>query len=330
MFYVLHRSDEVFMYLKRIFFGFLCLFTAVLHAEELLDKVVAVVNQQIITASEAQTQMQKIKEQSLAQHQNVPDEKILKKQVLNHLITEHLQLQLAKQQGMEVDKHELNEAISRIAENNHLTLDAMKEALSHQGQSWTDYQALIQKEMLIARLQQRVLASEIKVSDEQVAQYLKNNRASDQGAWLYSVQNLLIPLSEAPSSEALQKAQALALDLKKQAQKRDFSDLAQTEATLDFLLESSDLGARHLAELPEIFVTALKSMKEGDISEPLRAANGFQLIRLLKIDKSSDKPLTKEQVLLLLQQRKFNDAVTAWQARLRADAYVQILDKDWS
>lgn len=262
------------------------LFSATCFAEnkQLLDKVVAVVNNGVITSSELDAQVELSKKQILAQKMQIPKESILRKQVLQHLIDVDLQIQMAKQNGITVDSTELNEAIERVAAMNHISLSQLREEITKQGISWQQYRRNIRKEMIISRLQQKAVGKEVNITNEQVEHYLKTESTIDNSVLTYRIQNIVIPLNEEPTTEQLKKAKAAAERLLVKIKKGDdFNRLAIEASSGEVALEGGDLGERHLAELPELFAKEVVTMKVGQVSGPIRAGNGFQLIKLVAI-----------------------------------------------
>lgn len=257
----------------------------VAEAKQLLDKVVAVVNNTVITESELNKQVELTRKQILAQKMQVPADPVLRKQVLQHLIDVNVQLQMAKQHGLTVDDTELNQAIEKIAASNHATLTQLREEIARQGMIWNEYRENIRKEMLLTHLQQKAVGRDAMVTNEQVDQYLKTEGSIvDRTALTYHLQNIVIPLNEEPTSEEVKKAKDKAQSLLTKIKKGDdFSRLAIENSSGEFALEGGDLGERHLAELPELFAKEVVNMKAGQVVGPLRAGNGFQLIKLVSI-----------------------------------------------
>ncbi len=273
------------MYKKIALVCILFAVVGVAEAKQLLDKVVAVVNNSVITESELNKQVELTKKQILAQKMQVPADSILRKQVLQHLIDVNVQLQMAKQHGLAVDETELNQAIEKIAAANHATLTQLREEITKQGMTWNEYRENIRKEMLLSNLQQKAVGKDAFVTNEQVEQYLKaEGGIVDRTALTYHLQNIVIPLSEEPTSEQVKKAKNKAESLLTMIKKGDdFSRLAIENSSGEFALEGGDLGERHLAELPELFAKEVVNMKAGQVVGPLRAGNGFQLIKLVSI-----------------------------------------------
>lgn len=260
------------------------------QAKQLLDTVVAVVNDGVITASELDAQIELTKKQILAQKMELPSDAVLKKQVLQHLIDVDLQLQMAKQHGITVDSTELNAAIERIAIGNNITLTQLREEITKQGMNWQDYRRNIKKEMIISRLQQKAVGTDVNITNEQVEHYLKTDNHIDNNALTYHLQHIVIPLSEEPTTAQVKKAHALAEQLlAKVKQGEDFNRLAIEQSSDEFALDGGDLGERHLAELPELFAKEVVRMKAGQVAGPIRAANGFQLIKLVAVGGENQK-----------------------------------------
>ncbi|MDP3705006.1 MAG: peptidylprolyl isomerase [Legionellaceae bacterium] len=279
---------------------------------ETLDKVVAVVNDDVITQSELDTQLSLLRQQLTAKNVQIPSDEVLRKQVLQHLIDVDLQLQLAKNNDVTVDAVELDATIAKIADDNKLTLTQLREALSKQGMSWDMYRENLRKEMLIARMQQKVIGKDMEVTSQQVDDYLKTAATEEKTNQIFHVQNIVIPLPEEPTTQQINKARQKTNALLTKIQKgEDFSLLAIAESSDEYALEGGDLGDRHLAELPEIFANQVVKMKVGEVSGPIRTGNGFQLIKLVSVNENKEQhEVTKTHVrhILLKQDVNMTDA----------------------
>lgn len=255
------------------------------EGKQVLDKVVAVVNDGVITASELDAQVESTKKQLIAQRLEVPATAVLRKQVLQHLIDVDLQMQMAKRNGVSIDDTELNEAIERIATMNHLSMTQLREEILKQNMTWEEYRKNIRKEMTMTRLQQKAIGHEVQVKNEQVEQFLKTAPTNEVNPdATYHIQNIVIPLSEEPTSDQLKKAMQNANNLLSKLHKgADFSRMAIEESSGELALEGGDLGERHLAELPELFAKEVVKMKVGQVVGPLRTGNGLHLIKLAAV-----------------------------------------------
>ena len=159
--------------------------------------------------------------------------------------------------------------------------------------------------MIIGRLQQRIVGHEIDVTPQQVDDYIKNELANDQSRFLFHVQNIVIPLPEAPNSEQILRAKSKAQQLlAKLKAGDDFNLIAVAESSDEYALEGGDLGDRHLAELPAVFENYVKNMKAGEISGPIRTGNGFHLIKLIELKENNEQHLVKKMHVrhILLKQ----------------------------
>lgn len=290
-----------------------------------LDSVVAVVNDQVITETELNRQVDALKTELDAKRSPIPEDSVLRKQVLQHLIDVDIDLQLAKKNDIALEKGEVDETIHRIADSNHMTIDELKDALAKRNMSWSTYKHNIYKEMLVGRVQQKAVAKDMMISKEQVESYMKEHQEDMKSHQTYHLQNIVIPLPEEPTVSELEaasnKAQSI---LKKVRGGADFSEMAIAESGGAFALEGGDLGLRHLAELPKLFADKVVTMHVGDVSEPIRTGNGYQLIKLVGISgESMDHEIHKTHVRHILLKPAVS--MTAYEAQKQAEnVYQQI------
>ena len=269
--------------LKR--FACLLLIVPAVALAQPLDRVVAVVDDGVITASELEAQVVLLRQQITEKNMQVPSDVVLRKQVLQHLINVDLELQLAIQHSLEIDDDELIDAISKIAVTNIISLPELQKAVEAQGLTWKTYRENIRKELLISRLQQKAIGKEVMVTPQQVEDYLKTSVHPDKSQFTFHLQNIVIPLSEEPTSDQVKKARESASTLLAKIKKGgDFSNIAIEESSGEFALEGGDLGERHLAELPDVYAREVVKMKAGQVAGPLRTGNGFQLIKLVAMN----------------------------------------------
>jgi len=240
----------------------------------------------VITQTELDTHLERWRQQLHARNVDMPPEPVLQKQVLNRLIDETLQLQLAKANGVVIDNAELDETIGKIAADNHMTLETLRSALQKEGLTFDAYRENLRQEMSIARMQQQAVGRDIVISTQQVDDYLKTSLEADKTEHVFHVQHIVIPLSEEPTPDELKRAETKAKTLLDKIKAGDdFSRLAIAESRGEYALEGGDLGERHLAELPEIFAKKVARMHAGEVVGPLRTGNGFQLIKLVSVSR---------------------------------------------
>lgn len=289
-----------------------------LFAAELLDKVVAVVNDNVITERELNEKVDLLRQQLLAKKVELPSQIALKKQVLQHLIDEDLQLQLAKNNEISIDNNELDETITKIAADNQLTMTKLREVLEAEGITWDNYRDNIRKELTISQIQQRSVGKTIVVSSQQVEDYLSIFLKAQKAQQRYHVENIVIPLADNASLNEINKARNKAQQLRNKIKPTDdFSSLAVAESTSEYPLEAGDLGLRNLKELPEVFANQVQTMAIGEISSPIKTGNGFQLIKLVAVDNDTEHhQVTKTHVRHILLKQDPN--------RTAAEASTQI------
>lgn len=252
---------------------------APIQAAELLDQVVAVVNDDIVLLSELDSRTELVREQIEAQGTQPPAAQVLRDQVLERLIMDRIQLQIADRQGIRVSEQELNAALQNIADKNQMTLAQFREALIAEGRDYAQAREQIRQEMLLARVQQANVNRRISVSEQEIAQYLANESARDNSEYLLS--NLLIALPQNASPETIQRAQSEADALYQQLQAgASFEQLAIANSDASNALNGGDLGWRAVNELPEAIATAVRPLQAGQYSKPVRTPTGFHIIAL--------------------------------------------------
>jgi peptidyl-prolyl cis-trans isomerase SurA len=288
--------------MKQLFYAMALIASSHLVCAKPLDAVIAEVNDSVITKSEIETHLQETKTQLFARHMQVPEDAILRKQVLQHLIDVHLQLEVAKNNNVVIDDKELEGIIENIAVQNHLTIEQLKSELVKAQIDWGHYRDNLKKEVLLTRIQQQALGRDIHISEKQVEVYMQEAKTAQIAQQKFHLLNIVIPLSEAPSSQEVTAAKLKAEKLIKQIHAgANFSQLAVSESSDEFALEGGDLGERHLAELPDIFAKNVEEMSINEVRGPIRAPNGWQIIKLVAInDEELHHQITKTHVKHIL------------------------------
>ncbi len=247
-----------------------------------IDRIVAVVNDAVITRSELDEQIQTIKQQLRQQKTQFPPDVVLQKQVLERLVSNQLQLQLAASTGIRVDDDVLNKAIGRIAEQNKLSIAEFRGVLEKDGVNFASFREDIRNEIIMTRLRQRQVDSRINVTDQEVARFLAAQADKGKSDDEYRVSHILIVVPEAASPEqiqaAKQKVQRVLDDLRGGA---DFKETAIAISNGQQALEGGDLGWRNAGQLPTLFSPLVERMKPGDLSDIIRSPSGFHIIKLI-------------------------------------------------
>lgn len=256
---------------------------------ETLESIVAVVNNDVITRTELDNRLRTVKHQLEQQHAPLPPEATLEKQVLDRMILSSLQLQLADRTGVRVDDDTLNRTITRIAEENKMSLSDFRRVLERDGYDFANFREDIRKEIIISRVQQRQIADRIMVSEQEIDNFLATQKAQGNADEEIRLAHILVAVPDAASPERLRAARERAKGILKDLQHgADFQETAIAMSDGQQALEGGDLGWRKRAELPTLFVDAVANMKVGDISGLIRSSSGYHIIKLL--DKRSGQP----------------------------------------
>lgn len=289
-----------------------------------LDRVVAIVNDAVITDSELATNTKAAKQQLIATQKPIPDAAALRQQVLDRLIFDTIQLQIAKRNNIEISSEEVNKAIQGMADESHLTLEQLKKAVERDGIPYTTFRKRINDQMITSRLQQSAVGSKVNVSEAEVNEYLQSMNNKKMGSSEYHLLHILVPLPEPATQQQIQataaRAQKLVDTLK---QGGNFQQVATNNSTGTQALAGGDLGWRKVAELPTLFADQLSKIKMNEIAGPFRAPNGYHILKLVDVRNDPTK-LTQSQVKNLIYRRKFNENVQVWLQQLRDSAYIKV------
>lgn len=285
-----------------------------------LDRVVAIVNDKIITQSQLTTITSEM--QRVAQASNNPiTSSEIKKKALDILIDQNLQLQLASHNKITITDAQVNEAIAKIAEQHHIKPAQLKEVLAKQNINYTKFFNQIHDQMLVHQLQQHIFAGRATVSDKEVQALLKNPPQLDSSNTGYRLDDIVIPLDESATPEQVKEAKAQASKILAQARKGvSFEQIAQNDSQL----QHNDLGWRRSSEIPAVLATEAVKMKTGSLSAPIRAPNGLHLLKMLDM-KGQAPTLTATEAKNIIFQNKIKNQIDVWLKQLRKSSYIEIM-----
>lgn len=275
-------------FLKKIFpFIILlsCLVSAKpLYAIETLDRIVAVVNNHVITQQQLSEQIEMTRQQWVSENKPIPDSASFRKQVLNQMIDNELQLQLAASSGLKINEAALDKTIMGIAQRNGFTLEQLREKLQQENIPYAKYRQQIRQQLIINRLQQDEVAAKITVTDQETKDMLAHMPKSAPQKTAYHVEDLLIPFPNKSSAADISRIKETALSLLQETKHGiSFQELIGKAKQFNPPLAGGDLGWRALNDLPDIFQASVQKLKPGEVSGPIQADNGFHLIRLLEM-----------------------------------------------
>ena len=275
-------------FLKKIFpFIILlsCLVSAKpLYAIETLDRIVAVVNNHVITQQQLSEQIEMTRQQWVSENKPIPDSASFRKQVLNQMIDNELQLQLAANSGLKINEAALDKTIMGIAQRNGFTLEQLREKLQQENIPYAKYRQQIRQQLIINRLQQDEVAAKITVTDQETKDMLAHMPKSAPQKTAYHVEDLLIPFPNKPSAADISRIKETALSLLQETKHGiSFQELIGKAKQFNPPLAGGDLGWRALNDLPDIFQGPVQKLNPGEVTGPIQADNGFHLIRLLEM-----------------------------------------------
>ncbi len=265
--------------------GLLLLTTMPAHAAlVLLDRIAVVVDEDVIMASEVETRVRSIKSQIAASpNAQQPPESVIREQVLERLIVESLQLQIASRNGVRISDDELNQALRGIAAQNQLTLEQFQVAIAQDGLSWPEMREQVRREIAISRVQQGIMRRRIAITDQEIRNFLASELGETITADEYRIAHILLanPDNARPDDvrATRDKAERLVQDI---AGGADFQSLAIEHSAGQNALNGGDMGWRKPAQLPSMFSDTVQSMKVGDVAGPIRSGRGYHLIKLLE------------------------------------------------
>ncbi len=274
----------------------------------LIDKVVAVVDNSAIMQSELDGRIQRVIGQNRSAR--LPDLEALRNQVLDRLIQESIQLQMADRVGIRISDAQLNEAIERIAARNGMGLAAFRQAMEAEGVSFAVARQQIRQEMLISRVQRIRIGQRIEITDQDIDYFLSSEAGKLASAAEYELGHILIAIpADARASDinnARAKAERLVGQLRGGA---DFRSTAITESNGRNALKGGDLGWRKEAQLPGIFADAIPALNIGGVSNPIQSASGFHIVKIHNKRGGATKLVNQSKVRhILVKTNELRDA----------------------
>ncbi len=282
---------------------------------QMLDYVVAVVNDEVIVYTELQEQVRQTRTRLTAQNISLPSDAEFERQVLENMIMMRLQLQLAQRTGVEVDDTTLNETLRNLARQDQLSLEAFREQKEREGVSFVKYREDVRDELLVRRLQQRQVVSRINITDKEIENFLANQLQQGAINSEYHLYHILIATPEAASPEEIAEKQAKAEDvLARLRSGANFQEVAIGVSDSQQALEGGDLGWRSAAQMPSFFLEPVLRMEVGQVSDLLRNSSGFHIIKLAEM-RGGKQVVTQTKARHILL--KTNELVSDFEAKRR-------------
>ncbi len=307
-----------FHYTRLLLAGFLACQTFNLLAEVALDRIVAVVENDIIMQSELETKLRTVVGQMQQQGIQLPSSSILETQVLERMILIIIQLQRAEETGIRVDDETLNRTISNIAAENKVSLSQFRDILEKDGFNYEQFRENIRNEIIISRLRQRQVDNRISISSKEIDNALSNMEFQGKTETEYQLSHILISLPEAPTPDEEEQARLVATKVLEDLKAgQDFAMMASTYSDGQRALEGGDLGWRKKNEIPTLFSPQISSMEKGDISDLIKSSSGFHIVKLADVRSSEKHIITQTNARHILI--KLDELTTADDAWVRLD-----------
>ena len=246
------------------------------------DRIVAVVNDEVITLYELRNRVEAAVSQLRRQGTPLPPRDVLEQQMLERMVMDKVQLQHARDIGVRVDDAQLDQAIQRIAASNNLSMGQFRQALERDGMQFAKFREDIRNEMIIVRVREREVDSKIVISEGEIDNYLQSEAGKGGTAEQFEVAHILLRSPESASPEQIGTLRAKADQILERAAKgENFSQLAAAYSDAPDGLQGGSLGMRPLDRLPGIFADAVVRLKVGEVAPLLRSPNGFHIVKLV-------------------------------------------------
>ncbi len=248
---------------------------------ELIDRVVAVVDSGVIMESQLNSRVEEILVRLKNDKAELPPLNLLEEQVLDRLIIEEIQLQLADRAGIKISDSELNQTLSRVSSQNNLSLEEFRLKLEAEGTSYKSFRDTIKKELIIQRVQRGKVGAKIDISEQELENFINSEEGRTQLAEQYNVQHILLPVKSGLSEIEIETIENEAISLLERLESGEsFEKLAASYSAGQKALEGGFLGWRTSTELPSLFAEVVTGLTVGEVAQPVRSGAGFHILKL--------------------------------------------------
>ncbi len=265
------------------------------HGAQLVDRIAAVVNDDVITVSELDGRLQQAIQQLTQRmgEENLPPRSELRRQLLDRMILNRIQIQRAEQRGIQVSAQELDEAVNRIAQQNEVPVSRLREALEQRGIDYADYRDRLREQLIRERLTNQSVRAQIHITEEEVESYLARQGTSTSQRYEYNLQHILVAVPEEASPKETEKLEGKAQRLRKQVTEggEEFGKVAAAESDGQNALDGGELGWFQPGELPGPVTAEIEGVEPGHVSRVVRTPSGFHLF---KVTERREKETAKE------------------------------------
>ncbi|HXS29822.1 MAG TPA: peptidylprolyl isomerase, partial [Steroidobacteraceae bacterium] len=262
---------------------------------QVLDRAVAIVNDGIVTESDLQEQMAMYEGRLKEQNTPLPPSDVMRKQVLDRLIMQEVQLQRAERIGLKITDDQVNEQLADIAKRNGIPLAQMPAALAQQGIDYGSFRDNMRKEMTLQRLRQKDVLGKINITPRELEQFLERQKKMPSETDEYNVSHILLAIPPEATQTQVKEVEKLAEQIYTRSQDEDFGRLAVAYSNSQTALEGGSLGWRKGPELPTVLAEIVVGLKPGQVSRPMVTPTGYHLVKLNEV-RSTDGSHIEDQV----------------------------------
>lgn len=257
----------------------------VLASQTILDRIIAIVDEDVVLESELQQRLHAVKAQLRASSDGqLPSDEILRKQIIEHLVVESLQLQMAERAGVRISDDELNEALQGIAAQNQMSLSQFQRAIEADGISYLQMRDQVRREIAISQVQQGIMRNRIKITEQEIKDFLASELGRVVTADEYRLAHILLPIPEDAGADQIRQVRRKAEEILELAESgSDFQTLAVEHSAGQNALSGGDLGWRKAVQLPTMFSDVAPEMVVGEVRGPIKSGSGFHLIKLVQM-----------------------------------------------
>ena len=251
-------------------------------ATEVLDQVVAIVDDDVIMASELRQRIAAVTENLTARGTEMPAEDELVRDALDRLVLESIQIQKAMRVGVRISDAQLNAAIQRVAAQNKMTVDEFRQRLEMEGQSYVAMREQIEREMILQRVQQGNVNQGIQITEQEIDNFIATEEGQKLTQPEYRLAHALLSVAPGASDSEVAAAEAHINAIYAKIKAGESFEQAVSSSTGKYTFSGGDLGWRKLGDIPSVFADIAPQLKNGETSEPIRSESGFHIINMLE------------------------------------------------
>lgn len=282
------------------------------------DYIVAVVNQELVTASELQARISRVRDDAARQRASLPPDDQLRREVLDALIDERVQLTHARDSGTRIDDAELDRAVNNVAVQNQITMAQLRERLRREGIDYARFRSNVRDQMLTERVREREVQARIRVTDAEVDAFLDQRRAAASATSEFNIAQILVTVPEGASADEIARRRERAEAAKKRVTSGEAFEAVARELSEDANRAAGGvIGLRSADRLPDVFVDVVKKLNSGDVApELLRTGAGFHVLKLVEKKEGDAFRITQTRARHILLRPSAQLTADAAQRRL--------------